>query len=107
MREVLIISPRFPPINAADVHRVRTSLAYYRRFGWEPTVLCVEPATSDGIEDAMLAKALTPDIRVVRIRAWDEARCRRFGFGQLSYRSLWPLYRAGSRLLREIGRAHV
>ena len=73
MREVLIISPRFPPINAADVHRVRTSLAYYRRFGWEPTVLCVDPATSDGVEDAMLAQALTPDIRVVRIRAWDEA----------------------------------
>src|ERR1700721_1071767 len=53
MREVLIVSPRFPPINAADVHRVRTSLAYYRRFGW------------------------------------------------LSYRSLLPLYRAGSRLFRE------
>ena len=101
MREVLIVSPRFPPINAADVHRVRTSLAYYRRFGWEPTVLCVEPATSDGIEDAMLAQALTPDIRVVRIRAWDEAKCRPFGFGQLSYRSLLPLYRAGSRLFRE------
>ena len=101
MREVLIISPRFPPINAADVHRVRTSLAYYRRFGWEPTVLCVDPATSDGIEDAMLAQALTPDIRVIRIRALDEAKCRPFGFGQLSYRSLLPLYRAGSQLLRE------
>jgi hypothetical protein len=101
MREVLIVSPRFPPINAADVHRIRTSLAYYRRFGWEPTVLCVDPATSDGIEDAMLAQALTPDIRVVRIRAWDEAKSRRFGFGQLSYRSLLPLYRAGSRLLHE------
>jgi hypothetical protein len=101
MREVLIISPRFPPINAADVHRVRTSLAYYRGFGWEPTVLCVDPATSDGIEDAMLARALAPDIRVVKIRAWDEAKSRRFGFGQLSYRSLLPLYRAGSRLLSE------
>jgi len=101
MREVLIVSPRFPPINAADVHRVRMSLAYYRQFGWEPTVLCVDPATSDGIEDAMLAQALATDIRVVKIRAWDEAKCRPFGFGQLGYRSLLPLYRAGSRLLRE------
>ena len=101
MREVLIVSPRFPPINAADMHRVRMSLAYYRQFGWEPTVLCIDPATSDGIEDAMLAQALAPDIRVVKIRAWAEAKCRRFGFGQLGYRSLLPLYRAGSRLFRE------
>ncbi len=101
MRNVLIVSPRFPPTNAADLHRVRVSLAHYRRFGWEPTVLCVDPATSDCPEDPMLAQALPPDIRVVSVAAWQEAKCRRFGFGTLGYRSLLPLYFAGCRLLRQ------
>jgi hypothetical protein len=100
MRKVLIVSPRFPPTNAADMHRVRMSLGLYRRFGWEPTVLCVDSATSDCPEDPMLMPALPPQVRVVRVSAWDEKRCRRFGFGQLGWRSLLPLYRAGSRLFR-------
>jgi hypothetical protein len=101
MRKVLIVSPRFPPSNAADLHRVRVSLAHYRRFGWEPTVLCIDAATSDAPEDAMLERSLPRDVRVVRVAAWSEATCRRFGFGTLGYRSLLPLYFAGSRLLRD------
>jgi hypothetical protein len=99
MGKVLIVSPRFPPTNAADVHRVRTSLAHYRAFGWEPTVLAVDTATADCIEDPLLAESLPPDVSVTRVRAWSEAKCRRFGFGQLGYRSLLPLYRAGCALL--------
>lgn len=100
MRKILIVSPRFPPTNAADMHRVRVSLRLYRRFGWEPTVLCIDGATSDCPEDPLLERALPPDIRVVRVPAWSEKRCRRFGFGQLGWRSLLPLHRAGIRLLR-------
>ncbi|HXO01670.1 MAG TPA: glycosyltransferase [Stellaceae bacterium] len=99
-RKLLIVSPRFPPTNAADVHRVRTSLAHYRSFGWEATVLAVDAATAEGGDDRLLAEALPPEIRVVRVQAWSEAKCRRFGFGQLAYRSLLPLYRAGCRLLK-------
>lgn len=99
MRKLLIVSPRFPPTNAADLHRVRVSLGLYRRFGWEPTVLCIDAATSDCPEDPMLARALPPEIRVVRVAAWSARQCRRFGFGQLGWRSLLPLHRAGTRLL--------
>jgi hypothetical protein len=100
MRKVLIVSPRFPPTNAADLHRVRVSLAFYRHFGWEPTVLAIDPATSDGVEDPMFACALPQDVRVLRIGAWEERKCRRLGFGQLGWRSPVPLYRAGIWLLR-------
>jgi glycosyltransferase involved in cell wall biosynthesis len=100
MPKLLIVSPRFPPTNAADLHRVRVSLAHYRSFGWEPTILCVDPATADCIDDPELAQSLPEDLPVTRVRAWSEQRCRRFGFGQLGYRSLLPLYLAGCRLLR-------
>ena len=100
MRKVLIVSPRFPPTNAADLHRVRVSVAHYRSFGWEPTILCIDPVTADCIDDPELAQSLPENLPVIRVPAWSEAKCRRFGFGQLGYRSLLPLYRAGCRLLR-------
>ena len=100
MRKLLIVSPRFPPKNSPDLHRVRTSLPYYRRFGWEPTVLCLTPESSDGVDDSMLAESLPKDIDIVRIAAWDEDKCRRFGFGHADYRSWAPLFRAGTRLLK-------
>ena len=100
MPKVLIVSPRFPPTNAADLHRVRVSVAHYRSFGWEPTILSVDPTTADCIDDPELAQSLPEDLPVTRVRAWSEPKCRRFGFGQLGYRSLLPLYLAGCRLLR-------
>lgn len=101
MAKVLIVSPRFPPKNTADLHRVRMSLPFYRSFGWEPTVLCLTPETSDGIDDPMLEQSLPRDIEVVRVAAWSEESCRRFGFGHLDNRCLVPLYLAGTKLLQE------
>src|SRR5438270_5476693 len=100
MRKILIVSPRFPPKNAADIHRIRISLPWYRGFGWDPTILCVDAPTADCVDDPMLAEALPQDIQVIRVRAWSEEKCRRFGFGQLGYRSLLALYCAGCRLLQ-------
>jgi hypothetical protein len=99
VRRVLIVSPRFPPVNAADHHRVRTSLPYFSAFGWEPTVLAVTPGNSDGVPDSMLLESVPTTIPVYRVAAWREEKCRRFGFGQLANRCVLPLYREGTRLL--------
>lgn len=101
MRRVLIVSPNFPPINTADIHRVRTALPDFARFGWDPTVLCVDPADCDGPLDPALAASLPEGLQVVRVRAWHKDTCRRLGFGQLAYRSVAGLYRAGKRLLEQ------
>src|SRR5438034_1220280 len=77
------------------------SLPYFGEFGWEPTILCVTPDTSDSIYDPMIERSVPGDIRVLRVRAWSEQKCRRLGFGHLDYRCLIPLYRAGSRLLAQ------
>jgi hypothetical protein len=42
MKKVLIISPNFPPVNGADMHRIRQSLPYVRAWGWQPGVLAVD-----------------------------------------------------------------
>lgn len=100
LRRVLIVSPRFPPKNAPDHHRVRVSLPYYREHGWDPVVLCVSSESGDSLDDPALGQSLPRDARVVRIAAWSEAKCRRFGFGHLDYRCLVPLYRAAMALLK-------
>ncbi|MGH6827731.1 MAG: glycosyltransferase [Rhizomicrobium sp.] len=98
-RDVLIVSPNFPPKSTADLHRVRMSLPHYRSYGWNPTVLCIAPECCEGIDDPLLAKSLPDDADIVRVAAWDISLCRKFGFGMLEYRGLLPLHRAGSRLL--------
>ena len=100
MPRVLIISPNFPPKSTADLHRVRTSLRHYARFGWEPTVLAMTPESSEGLDDPALAEALPAGLDVRRAIAWDETTCGRFGFRHLAYRCLVPLYRAGCEILK-------
>jgi len=101
MRRVLIVSPRFPPTSAPELHRIRVSLTHYRSFGWEPTVLCIDPGTADSVHEPVLVESVPKTVPVVRVNAWNEKKCRRFGFGHLAIRGLVPLYRAGRKLLRE------
>ena len=101
MPSVLIVSPRFPPTNAPDMHRIRVSLGHYAHCGWEPTVLCIDPETADGVDDPLLEQSLPAGLRVIKVRAWLEKTCRKFGFGEFSYRSLVPLHRAGRKLLAD------
>jgi len=62
MRKALIISPRFPPNNAPDLHRVRTSLPYYRCYGWDPVVLCLTSDCTGGAQDPLLAEGIPKDV---------------------------------------------
>jgi hypothetical protein len=99
MRRVLVVTPRFPPVNAPDHHRVRTSLPYFSRYGWNPTVLAVAPDADDKVIDPLLAESIPPEIAVHRVQAWQEKQTRRFGFGHLDNRCVAPLFRVGSKLL--------
>jgi hypothetical protein len=99
MRRILIVSPRFPPRNTPDIHRVRTSLPYFKGCGWEPTVLTTTPETCDGVDDPQLFETVAGGVKIVRIPAWSEVSCRKLGFGGLDYRCFFPLLSSGAQLL--------
>src|ERR1700754_3513094 len=100
MKKVLIISPNFPPINAADMHRVRQSLPYFREFGWLPVVLAVEEEFIESYStDPLLLKTIPSDIEVHKVRAWEVRRTRKFGLGSLGMRSYFQMQRKGDELL--------
>lgn len=101
MRRVLIVSPRFPPANAPDMHRVRQILPYLREHGWDPTVLAVRPEDCEVPLDPWLAETVPDDVPVVWADAIDVAKTRRLGLSSLDIRALPGLRREGNRLLAD------
>jgi len=102
MRRVLIVSPHFPPVNAADHQRVRMSLLYLAEFGWNATVLGVKPNATEGMPvDSLLEETIPSEINVCRTGAVAHGFTRRIGLGNLALRSLPYLWRAGNRLLSQ------
>ncbi len=101
MKKVLIISPHFPPINAADMHRVRQNLPYFKEFGWQPTILAVTPKYIETSSDLLLLKTIPSYIEVIHVKAFSQKITRKFGVGSLSLRSLYFFYKEGTKLLNK------
>ncbi|MEI6882927.1 MAG: glycosyltransferase [Bacteroidota bacterium] len=101
MKKILIISPNFPPVNAADMHRVRQSLLYFPEMGWEATVVAVEPGFVEMSEDPVLLETIPSTAKIIRIKAFDAKFTRKIGLGSLGYRSLWFYLKTCNKLIRK------
>jgi hypothetical protein len=93
---VLVVCPRFAPINAADSHRVRLLLPYLTANGCDVEILAVEPTDVPGPRDPWLTERLPPSVPVHRVRAWPLSGR---GLNGLAQRSLVALCRKGGELL--------
>ncbi len=100
MKKVLIISPHFPPINAADIHRVRHSLPYFEKYGFQPTILTVLPEHVEMSQDKLLEMTIPNDIPVHKVTAYSIKYTRKFSLGNLGIRSFYQLYKKGNELLK-------
>ena len=98
-RRVLMVSPHFPPDSSAGAHRVRLLAPHLRTFGWDPTVVTVDPRDYEGQLDPQLAELIPPWLRVIRCRAWPVRWTRLCGIGDLGLRAFRNLYNASYRLL--------
>jgi hypothetical protein len=72
---------------------------HLREFGWEPTVICVDPCAYEGRLDPDLAGLVPDSVRVLRVPAWRPGLTRPFGFGDLGLRALTAIRRACDSLL--------
>lgn len=98
---VLIISPHFPPSNAADMQRVRLTLPYLQNYGIQATVLAVSPDQVASPQDPWLLGGLPTTVPIHRVRALSRKWSRLPGLGTLSGRAYYPLRKEGDRLLGE------
>jgi len=100
MPRVLMVSPQFPPDGSAAAHRVRLLAPHLPTYGWEPTVVSVDPRDYEGRLDPDLASLVPADLRVVRCRAWPARFTRRVGVGDLGIRAFKGLHDGCVSLLR-------
>jgi|GEM_PF-111071 len=101
MKKILIISPHFPPVNAPDMHRVRQSLPYFARYGWQPVVFAVKPEYVEGAKDNLLVATLPPGTEIYHVKALTASLTRKVGLGNLGIRSYPYLKQAVDRYLSE------
>jgi hypothetical protein len=100
VKKVLAISPYFPPANTPDMQRLRMALPYFAESGWEVTVAAADLGCHAAPRDEALSRTVPPGTRVLHLPCWSEAKSRRFGFGHLSNRIVWPWRKAVSEILR-------
>jgi len=103
MKKVLVLSPHFPPVNAADMQRVRVLLPFLDENGWQAEVLAVSPDQIASPLDEWLADGLPDNVPVHRVDAMSLAWSRLPGLGTLGFRALRALANAGDRLLAHGG----
>lgn len=102
MRDVLVVSPIFPPSNAADMHRVRASLPHFAGCGWQARVLAIRPEALEVSDtEELLNQVVPPETEVRRVGAMPVRFTRRWGLGAPGLRALPQLLQAGSRWIRE------
>lgn len=88
MKNLLIISPYFPPINAPDMQRIRQSLPYYKENDFNPIIVCSDSKYIEGYSDDSLIQTIPADIEVIKIKGLPYRLTRLFGLGNLGLRSL-------------------
>ncbi|MEO5910959.1 MAG: glycosyltransferase [Pelobium sp.] len=101
MKKVLIISPYFPPCNAADMQRVRMSLPFYQDYGWKAEVVIVNSTCTDIGQDALLLQSIPASIKIHKIKALSKKYTAKIGLGSLALRSLWFYKKYVDQLLKQ------
>jgi hypothetical protein len=100
-KKALIISPYFPPSNAADMQRVRMSLPYFKEFGWDAEVVIVAPEHSDILKDNLLLQSIPKEIKIHEVKAFSKKWTSKFGLGSIALRSLWFFRKRVNEILKE------
>jgi hypothetical protein len=103
MKRVLIVSPHFPPTNAADMHRARLIAPFLTEFGWQPTVLCVAPKYIASPIDDWLCDDSRGKFEIVRCNALSLSWTKVPGLGLIDARAYWGMRSAGNKLIKKLG----
>lgn len=100
MKKLLIISPYFPPANAADMQRIRMSLPYFKELGWEAEIVMVENKYLETTQDSLLLQTIPKDIIIHKVKAFSKKWTGKLGLGSIALRSLWFYKKRVNQLLK-------
>lgn len=101
MKNVLIISPYFPPSSMPPVHRVRLMVNYLEEFGWHPIILTINHEYYEEKLDWELWNSLPEGLEIYHTRAFPAKWSRIIGIGNICIRAYIHLLLTAKRLCRE------
>ena len=73
-RKVLIIAYYFPPMGLSGVQRTVKFAKYLPQFGWQPTVLTVNPTGYYALDESLLKEVEEAGVEIVRTNSLDANR---------------------------------
>ena len=79
MKNILIISPHYPPSNLAAVHRSRLFAQHLPPFGWNPIILTVHEDFYEEALDWNLHKLIPANQRIEKVSAFKVGNPRLVG----------------------------
>lgn len=77
------------------------SLPYFKQFGWEPTVICVDEKFVQGFRDPLLNFTIPNDIKIYKVKALPFNITKKLGVGSISLRSFPYFKKKGNEILRK------
>ncbi len=98
MKNILIISPHYPPSNLAAVHRSRLFAQHLPAFGWNPIILTVHEDFYEEALDWNLHKLIPADQRIDKVSAFKVGKPRLVG--DIGLRAYFQLRRRALELIR-------
>src|SRR3954470_15959763 len=101
MKRALLVSPYFIPCNLAGVHRARLLATGLAEFGWEPTVLTVDPVYYGRLCEPGLTELLPKELRIEHVDAVAPALSAAIGVSDPSLRAFRTMRRRMGELLAE------
>jgi Glycosyl transferase 4-like domain len=93
VRRVVIVAPSFAPVSNPPTQRVRFFARHLPTFGWQPTVLSVDPRYYEEPLDPEIDTLVPRGLDVIRTPAWPARLTRVCGIGDLGIRAYWPMRR--------------
>lgn len=102
MKNVIIITPYFPPSTLAGVHRARHMAKHLDKFEWKSHVLTIDPKYHVETLDHDLARLVPKTVNVENVPAISSKLARRFGVGDISIRGYVHLRASLDRAIKRI-----
>jgi hypothetical protein len=99
LKNILIISPHYPPSNLAAVHRTRLFAQHLPSFDWNPIILCVNENDYEEELDWNLDTLLPKEQRIEKVRALPVTKPR--FIGDIGLRAFFQLRRKALELVRK------
>lgn len=97
-KQVLIISPHFPPSNLTAVHRARLFSQHLPDNGWAPVILTVHEQYYEEKLDINLFKIVSNETRIEKVKAARVKKPRIIG--DIGLRAFLPMYRKAKEIIK-------